>query len=1181
MAWGFSMRQAAGSDATGRPRRTVQGKLLTLVLTSVAVAVALVAGVSAVRDSRREAALQTSRLQATAQTIGSLAADAVAAGDRTRAFAAIRAVTDMPDVRYARLEQVNGRLLVETGAAARLVRDARVGVGVGERGGFLSSLTSRSVEVSAPVTRAGIRVGTLVVLGRSEGVVDRLLSSLMTSALAAAVAVGAGLLAALRLQRSITRPIVALTRAMREVEGDHDYARTVDIAADDEIGELVSSFNRMLHEVSVRDARLAHYAAGLEQEVSDRTAELSVAKNVAEAANGAKSDFLATMSHEIRTPMNGIMVMAEMLAGGEMPPRQRRFAQVIAKSGASLLAIINDILDFSKIEAGKIELERLPVDLCDVVEDTAGLFWERARSKSLDLATFVDPAVPRLVLADPTRLRQVIGNLVNNALKFTETGGVLIEVEPESDHVLRISVRDTGIGIPQDKIPTVFGAFSQADQSTTRKFGGTGLGLSICKRLVEAMRGRFEVTSKVGRGSTFAFRLPIEVVEPARPLSGSACVGGAVAAVALPGLAARRSFGRYLASAGYSVATVEEGWPADAAVVVADPAALGSLPHSTAPAICLAEYGDSAPDALRSQGRAQAVLIQPLRRADLDALLAQLAAGEPLQDAAVAAPVAVTGALPQFTGAQVLVADDSAVNREVAVEALARLGIQARVVEDGRQAVEAVMAGGLDLVLMDGSMPELDGYDATREIRRLQAETGVAPISIVALTAHVVGRAAEAWREASMDAVLHKPFTLAGLAEALGAFLTPSGEAEAVIGPVLPTAKAASSLIDARVAAELAQMAAGGRADFVQRIRSLYRENAPAALARLVEAVQAEDAEEAASAAHALKSMSFNLGARAVADLSGAVENEGRDGRLPSPARLQALAEALVGTLEALRDDAQSPAPASSPAPVAAPTPDAEESALLRDLDRALQAGALTMLYQPQFDRNGGEVVGVEALIRWTDPVRGPIGPDVFIPLAEKFGRVRAITDWVTRRVIADSDRLDPFVVAFNVSADEFKAPDFPDRMLACFDRPGLDRRRFEIEVTETAILDNEDQVLANIARLHEAGFRIALDDFGTGYTSLRSLRRIPFDKLKIDREFVTDCMNDLQCASLVHAVVSVGRALGMRVIAEGVETEAQRRFLQNAGVHALQGYLLSRPIPLEAIQAFRPGRPEPVRAVG
>jgi two-component system, NarL family, sensor histidine kinase BarA len=1144
-------------------KRTVKSKLFVLVLASVGLAVALVAGVTTWRDANRDAALQSQRLASATAVLASLSVQAAASDDRGQAFAAIRAIALTPEVRYARIEAANGALLAETGAGARLSTDARIGEG-GLAPSFWSLMRSHTIQASAPITDAGRPVGRVMVVGQVSGEAGRVGQGLLISLVAAMVAAGAGLGVAWRLQRGISGPIQALTRAVNQIRETHDYGRRAEVAADDEVAELVSGFNGMLDEIRVRDAALADHMAGLERTVAERTADLVVAKDAAEAATNAKSDFLATMSHEIRTPMNGIMVMAEMLAAGEIPPRQRRFAEVIAKSGSSLLAIINDILDFSKIEAGKLELESAPVDLADVAEDVCSLFWERAQAKGLDLASYVDPATPKLIASDEVRLRQIVGNLVNNAIKFTETGGVLVQIEPRADGSLRIAVHDTGIGIATDKLGSVFGAFSQADQSTTRKFGGTGLGLAICKRLVEAMDGRIEVTSRLGKGSVFSVDMPVSVIEPAEPWPR---LEGDRAGLALDGPSTRHAMGRYLARSGLKTFTWAGADDGPGGLLVGDAGPLGA-PHAGFEAICIGGYGDSAPEALRRDGLVDAVLVQPFRRRDLKALLVQRQDGAPIR-AVRPETLAAGESLPRFTGARVLVADDSAVNREVAIEALSRLGIDADVVADGVQAVEAALGGdGFDLILMDGSMPRMDGYDAARGIRARQAAAGASPTPIVALTAHVVGRAAEAWREAGMDAVLHKPFTLASLARTIGQYLTPSDDVPVADAPAAneaaETAEADLALLDPQVVAELESMAAGGRAAFVERVRRLYRDHAPGCVTALEAAAQAGDAEETARAAHALKSMSLNIGARAVAEQAARIEASAREQGEIDDLQIETVGRALQSTLALL--DRRGPVPAPA---VARTAESDEERELLRDLEQAVDASAFTLVYQPQVDRDGETIIGAEALLRWSHPLRGSVSPALFIPLAERHGLVDRITPWVMTQAMRETADLAPLVISVNASALEFNEPGFADRVAGLVAAQGFDPRRLEVEITETAILNGEGEVRRGIERLREMGIKIALDDFGVGYSSLSHLRLFPFDKLKIDRLFVTSCSRDAQSATVVHGVISIGRALGMKVVAEGVETEAQRKFLKVAGVHAMQGYLTGKPMPVDALRVL------------
>jgi two-component system sensor histidine kinase BarA len=551
------------------------------------------------------------------------------------------------------------------------------------------------------------------------------------------------------------------------------------------------------------------------------------------------------MSHEIRTPMNGILVMAELLASAELPSRARRQAEVIARSGESLLAIINDILDFSKIEAGKLEVERLPVDASQAVDTVLRLFADRANSKGLDLAARIDLGPGVRVAADPVRLGQVLSNLVNNALKFTEQGGVCVQVraEPGNPARLRFSVVDTGIGIAADKLAAIFDAFSQADQSTTRQYGGTGLGLSIARRLVGAMGGELEVTSEVGTGSTFSFALP--VCEAGAGTGWFAWPAGQdgtrpLALVALDGRQSADAARFYLEEAGFDVTTQE------------DPATLGRVRFALVSG-ALGERGGrlrSAPDgvvtaALRPDqdadgplqaGLADAVVTLPLSRADLIAILERMRDGKPLHDD-TAKPAAASSA-SVHAGLRVLVVDDGAVNREVALAALRKLGVEAELAEDGRQAVDAVSESTYDLVLMDGSMPVLDGFAATRLIRDLESRRGTPRTPIVALTAHVVGAAAEAWRDAGMDGILHKPFTLAKLSHCLASHARRGAagpEASTAGAETAPAEEVEAARLDAPVLADLRLMS-GGSADVLRRVVGLYRSQAVECLERLRQA---------------------------------------------------------------------------------------------------------------------------------------------------------------------------------------------------------------------------------------------------------------------------------------------------------------------------------------------------------
>ena len=570
---------------------------------------------------------------------------------------------------------------------------------------------------------------------------------------------------------------------------------------------------------------------------------------------------------------------------------------MIAKSGQSLLAIINDILDLSKIEAGKLEVETLDVDPAETSEIGLRLFAERARSKGLDLAGRITVPPGTIVRADPVRLGQVLSNLINNALKFTETGSVVLHVSLEGERV-RFAVEDTGIGIDPSKLATIFDAFSQADQSTTRRFGGTGLGLAIGKKLVTAMGGELEASSEPGKGSSFHFSLPRSPASEVKPPPRLA-QPGAVALVELADPATAASARLYLSELGFAIseAAVPLRRPA-LAIVSAESLKASGRPALAADGIVAAVAELAAPaDDLVDAGLADFALQYPLSRVEIFEIGEWLAAGRPARTANAAAKVE---ALPNYASASVLVVDDSAVNLEVAQGALARFGVVPTTAVNGREAVEAHAKRDWELILMDGSMPEMDGFDAARAIRAAENHAHRKRTPIVALTAHVVGAAAEEWRKADMDGALHKPYTLTRLGEVLAAHLGVGATAAPQAKTPAAGPKAPPKLLNTAALDGLAEMS--GDVALVARVARLYCATAPARIAELREALERNDLKGQAAAAHALKSMSLNIGAEAIAATAARLERQAREAEKPAaPGDVDRLAAQAEETFALLR----------------------------------------------------------------------------------------------------------------------------------------------------------------------------------------------------------------------------------------------------------------------------------------
>jgi two-component system sensor histidine kinase/response regulator len=882
--------------------------------------------VTSVLNHRKDEGMQLSSF---AGVIGTNSVDALMFNDRTQAQNTLAALKAKDDIATAVLFDRNGKLFAQYMPPGRAEPTPSAPVmsldddALAAANAVGSTFWSTRMRLYRPVTGSNnYQIGIVMI----EADLTNMWLDILKSLAVIAAAMGGSLLVALilasRFKGSIADPVTKLIHAAQKVSASQNYNLRIAHERNDELGTLIDSFNDMLAQIEGRGAALTHHRDELERQVGVRTEQLEKAKNAAEAASRAKSAFLATMSHEIRTPMNGVLGMTEMLLGTQLTETQRNFTKLVKRSGEHLLVIINDILDFSKIEAGKLSIEYINFNLWDLLDDINNIYTPQANAKNIALNFDIANDIPIAIVGDPNRLRQIMANLLGNAIKFTDRGQILAKVQVTTEDGptvgLRFEVHDTGIGVSRDARARIFEAFSQADNSTTRKYGGTGLGLAISRQLVELMGGTIGVDNAQTQGSIFWFTVSFDKrrVDPDEPGATFKAVEGLRVLIVDEQQDSRDELAQQLAdwqvasdSAVSAIDAVDRlmaasqaGKPYDVAIIDMNlqrtsglslaAGIKGDPATSTTRLLLISDNRLAADPVQRREAGVAYQLIKPARAGDLFECIMTRPRGKriaaPVAEHDISAPVrpvmpAPSSGVKPARVRRVLLAEDNPVNVEVATAMLDSLGLQVHCARNGEEALQAARQGGYDIVLMDCQMPVMDGFAATAEIRRHEQASGrPRNLPIIAITANALQGDREACLAAGMDDYLSKPFTQQQLGAVIGRWIgmpiaaTVHHDDEP---PVLPPETREVIQRDAinRHALDNIRALSADRGDaLVHKVIAAYVDDTPGHLRTLRQAIAGVDPGKLRKVAHSLKSSSANVGAETLAQMCKEMETLGR-----------------------------------------------------------------------------------------------------------------------------------------------------------------------------------------------------------------------------------------------------------------------------------------------------------------